>query len=167
MPVLILLAVILGVLAWQVMADRADLSQLAAARGWRLERITFAPFAPGWFLRSRSQRAYRLHYRDESGRLETRTCVVGGAQGFRLDPPRSEASASFAGSVRSKPRKRLPLPVRLVLGALLGCWAGAALGIGLCFVIYPGSNVAPAYGVIYGAPVGLLAGLAFVLWPRD
>lgn len=163
MGVLILLALILGALTWQVLADRADLSQLAAARGWRLERIRFAPFAPGWALRSRAQRSYRLHYRDASGRLETRTCVVGGAQGFRLDPPRSAASAFQHGGTR----KRLPLLARLVLGAGVGCWGGAALGTALCFVIYPGSNVAPAYGVIYGAPVGLLAGLVFVLWPRD
>jgi hypothetical protein len=167
MPVLILLALVLGALAFQVMTDRANLSQLASGRGWRLERITFAPFAPGWLTRSKSQRAYRLHYRDELGRPETRTCVVGGAAGFRLDPPSGVSSVSYSGTARSTPRKRLPLFARLLLGPFLGAWIGAALGIALCFVIYPGSNVAPAYGVIYGAPVGLLAGLAFVFWPRD
>ena len=50
----------------------------------------------------------------------------------------------------------------LILIALVG----AAIGVGLCFVIYPGSNIAPAYGVLYGGPAGLLAGLGFVLWPR-
>lgn len=87
MPTLILLALVAGAVAWQVLADRASLSQLASAKGWRLERITFAPFAPGWLARSKSQRAYRLHYRDALGRVETRTCIVGGAAGFRLDPP--------------------------------------------------------------------------------
>ena len=163
MPVLILLALVLGAAVWQVLCDRADLSQLASARGWRLERIRFAPFAPGWLTRSKVQRAYRLHYRDELGRLETRTCVVGGAAGFRLDPPSGSARASYGGP----PRTRMPLVARLLLGAFLGAWIGAAIGIGLCLVIYPGSNVAPAYGVIHGAPAGLLAGLAFVLWPRD
>jgi hypothetical protein len=161
MSVLLLLVLVLGALAWQVLSDRADLSQLAAGRGWRLERITFAPFAPGWLGRSKVERAYRLEYRDASGQLETRTCVIGGAQGFRLDPPRSSAST------RAVPRKRLPLVARLALGAFGGAWAGMALGIGLCFVIYPGSNVAPAYGVILGAPAGLIAGIVFVLWPRD
>jgi len=167
MSVLLLLVLVLGALVWQVLSDRADLSQLAAGRGWRLERITFAPFAPGWLGRSKVQRAYRLEYRDASGQLETRTCVIGGAQGFRLDPPRSSASVPFAGIARGATRKRLPLVARLALGAFGGAWAGMALGIGLCFVIYPGSNVAPAYGVILGAPAGLVAGIVFVLWSRD
>jgi hypothetical protein len=158
MGALILIAMLAGAFAWQYLADRADLFQLATARGWRLERITFAPFAPGWLLRSRHLRAYRLHYRDESGRLETRTCVVGGRQGFRLDPP--------AGSAVRVRRAPLPLLARLAIGAGGGLVAGMALGIGICFVIFPGSNIAPAYGVIYGAPAGLLAGVLAALLPR-
>lgn len=164
MPALVLLAAVAGLIVWQVLSDRASLSQLAAGKGWRLERISFAPFAPGWLTRSKYQRAYRLHYRDANGRQETRTCVVGGAAGFRLDPPSGSVGVSLG---RELPRQRWPLPARLLLGAFAGVWAGAAVGIAICWVIYPGSNIAPAYGVIWGAPLGLLAGLAFVLWPRD
>jgi hypothetical protein len=159
MGVVLLLVLVLGAFAWQVHVDRSQLAQLASAKGWRLERITFAPFAPGWLMRSKVQRAYRLHYRDGQGRIETRTCVIGGAAGFRLDPPRTGAQRG-----RGSP---LPLPARLALGAGLGLLAGPALGIAVCFAIYPGSNVAPAYGVIFGAPLGLLAGVLVALWSRD
>lgn len=158
MGVLVLLVLVLGAFVWQFLADRADLFQLATARGWRLERVTFAPFASGWLWRSKFQRAYRLHYRDESGRQESRTCVIGGAQGFRLDPPAGRASSLHRGP--------LPLFARLAIGVGGGLMAGMALGIAICFVIFPGSNIAPAYGVILGAPAGCLAGLAIALWTR-
>jgi hypothetical protein len=50
--------------------------------------------------------------------------------------------------------------------ALVGAWAGSFVGIAACLVIFHGSNIAPAYGVIFVTPVGFVAGLTFGLLRR-
>ena len=49
----------------------------------------------------------------------------------------------------------------IMLGSAAGLVLGLAIGIFGSMLLFRGSNIAPAYGVILGAPLGLLAGAAF------
>lgn len=153
MSVLVLLVLVGGAFALCFWNDARGIAELAAERGWRELRIAWAPFA-GFWTGNRHERKYWLRYRDEDGRDARRLCkVVGlfqGSAGVCLEP------VETPGSTLRLPR--LNRAGRTLVGAGAGAFAGCALGIALCLVIFPGSNIAPAYGVILGTPLGLLVG---------
>ena len=152
MSVLVLIVLVGGAFALNHWLDLRAIVQVATERGWGEVRISWAPFAR--FLASRrGERHYWLSYLDEGGRAVRRLCkVVGvlqGTAGVFLEP------VAAGSAPRARPMGRA---ARTVLWAGAGAFLGLGLGIAACFVIFPGSNIAPAYGVILGTPLGLLAG---------
>jgi len=161
--VLVLLALIGGGLGLQLFVDRRRILADVRDHGWSELRIRWAPLAR-WLTSRRSQRWYRLRYLDPRGDERRCLCRVDGS-GVLFEPPEPAESAMGLTGART-PAPRLARPAFVLVSALIGGALGLYLGIAACFVLYPGSNIAPAYGVILGAPLGLVAGLAFGLLRR-
>jgi hypothetical protein len=164
MSVLVLIALLATAFTIQYKLDVRGIVAEAAHRGWSVTGVSWAPLGGNWFGRSRNVRSYDLRYRDESGRFERCLCLVDGQTftgSFDVafeQVGRSKIATSSAWIAEKTASNRL---VGILVWAFLGAWAGAALGIGVSFLIYPTSNVAPAYGVIFGTPLGLIAGVLF------
>jgi len=151
--VLLLLLGVAGTIQYRL--DSGCIRALARERGWAVLGIAWVPT----LLRSRWERSYRLSYRAEDGRLERRVCRLvnpfDGAGGVALEPA---VGADELRGARALSPERLGRPVFVLLCAVAGLFAGCGFGIAACFALYPGSNIAPAYGVILGAPLGALGG---------
>jgi hypothetical protein len=164
MSALILLALIAGAFALQHLADRSSIAALAAARGWRVLRICWTPWTGASLGSSRALRHYRIDYQDESGRPQQRSCRLAcfyaGAAGVELDPL---PARSLSGAAPARP---LPGLLRAGMGAAVGAFAGGALGILGAFLLRPGSNIAPAYGLLLLTPIGALVGMAVGIFGR-
>jgi hypothetical protein len=144
----VLLALLTVAIVLQYKLDARRIVQAAAERGWAPHSVVWAPLARFGSLR-RSVRSYWLSFHDDGGRPARCLCLVGGPYGVHLEEP-------------GEPLHRNAAPSRLRTLALCaggGVFAGVALGIGACALLYPGSNIAPAYGVILGAPLGLGGGV--------
>lgn len=164
------LAVLVGAGFWlQHWSDTRRITGVAQELRWSIARIRWAPLAR-FVSGSRWERCYWLQYRDEKGRVARCLCRIRGFLGLgetlSFDRVSFEAVAAVeAGGAVVRPAAR-PRTVgeRLLLAlacAFAGAWVGAAVGIGGAFLTHPGSNVAPAYGVIYGVPIGTIAGALF------
>jgi hypothetical protein len=161
MDALVLIALIGGAFALCFWHDARGIATLAAEHGWRELRVAWAPLAR-FLAGRRNERHYWLRYLDERGRPVRRLCkVVGflhGAAGVFLEPVASAPPA------RARPPGRA---TRIVLWAVAGAFLGGNLGIAACFAIVPGSNIAPAYGLILGAPLGLVVGASLAALRRS
>jgi hypothetical protein len=156
MSVVVLVVLIAGAFALSYGVDTRNILRLAAERRWSEPRVTWTP---GSLLRSRAERSYWLRYRDEDGRAERRLCRVtsylDGPYGVTVEPAAPARVEREPGSPAAR-RVRL-----IVVSTAAGLFLGVALGILGAFALYPGSNIAPAYGVIFGLPAGLVAGVLF------
>jgi hypothetical protein len=162
MSVLVLIALLALAFWLQYVLDARNIVRLATERRWSAPRVTWTP---GSLLRSRWERSYWLRYVDEHGRPERRLCRVtswfDGPHGVHVEPTVSERAgrAEHVAIRIESPALRRLLSIAIWAGA--GTLIGLAVGIGGCLLLFPGSNIAPAYGVIYVAPVGLAAGALF------
>lgn len=159
MSTLVLIALIAVAFTIQVRVDAWNIARAASRRGWSVTRVTWTPWARGAALRSRAVRSYWLGYRDERGRLARCRCWVAnpfdGPFGVTLEP------AGVDDAEHGVPAARMGRARFIVLATSAGAFLGAALGIGGSLLLYPSSNIAPAYGLIVMAPVGLCAGALF------
>ena len=154
MSTLILVALLASAFALQLGLDVRSIARLAHGRRWSSARVTWTPWPRGAALHSRWERSYWLRYHDEQGRAQRRLCWVGPA-GIELEPIVPDARE------RGAARPHLRRARFLIATICIGTFLGAALGIAGAFALYPGSNIAPAYGVIWGTPLGLVAGVLF------
>jgi hypothetical protein len=157
MQLLVLFALIGAGFAIQCWLDVREIRREADGNGWRELAIAWTPFAPGSLLRHRNARSYWLRYRDRDGRWERRLCSVEGVFFLGSAEVAFDAGASESASYGGAPT----MPGRigtLTRWTCVGGFLGIALGIAASFVLYPTSNIAPAYGVILGGPLGLAAG---------
>lgn len=156
MSTLVLIALLAAAFTIQHRLDVRNIGRVAEERHWSTTRITWTPWTRGSALRSRWERSYWLRYRDEHGNHARRRCWVtnpfDGPAGVFLEPPSSVERA------RGAPLGRLQL---VAVATLAGGFIGAALGIGGSLLLFPSSNIAPAYGLFLMVPLGLGAGALF------
>jgi len=153
---LVLLLLMAAAVALQLFLDARNVGVVARQNGWSEWKLRWVPSLRRWLTGSRWTRSYWLHYRDEHGRGERRLCHVttnwsDGPAGVVLEPT--------VGAGVSRSRARRGSLFTITATAALGASVGLALGIVGAFLLYPGSNIAPAYGVILAGPVGMVAGL--------
>jgi hypothetical protein len=160
MSTLVLLALIGLAFALQYWADVRSIARAAEQRGWTVVRIRWTPWGGGAWLRSRWERSYRLQHVDGDGRTQRRLCRApmnwfDGAAGVSFEESTEEHdSATVQVANRSPQRVRV-----IALSVSAGAFLGMALGIGGSLLLYPSSNIAPAYGLILMTPVGVVVGL--------
>ena len=151
--VLVLIALLAAAVAVQVRVDVARIEAAARSRTWIPTRILWVPWAR-FFTSTRGPRHYAVRYRDPSGRDERRLCRVSGlldgACVFLEPAPLTTGPRPVRGP--------LPRAASIALGVGAGAFVGTALGILAAFALVPGSNIAPAYGVLLGGPLGALVG---------
>lgn len=157
---LILLLLIGAGFCAQYLLDLRLIRAWASERGWSTPAVRWAPFAPKSFRDSRWTRSYAVRLRDASGAWREGHChvcnlIFGSASDVLFD------ETAPRGSARRGPAPLLGRPAWLLAGGAIGSFLGAGVGILGSFVLYPTSNIAPAYGLLMLGPLGLIAGLAF------
>lgn len=120
-----------------------------------------------WWSGSRWERCCWIRYCDEGARTVLRRCRLSGSFGVgadvALDPVISErgrasgVDTSGSGS-RTWGLGRVPFTIVCIA---LGGVVGVAARIGGSMLLFPSSNIAPAYGILLGGPIGRMAGLIF------
>jgi hypothetical protein len=163
MSAFLLIALLAVALFLQIRSDIGRIGGLVRERRWSDAEVRWAPLV-GLLTGTRRERCYWLRYQDEDGRASRRLCRLSGlfgAAGVVLEPATVERGAR--GAVAVAPAPPLGRASAAVLFGLCGLFAGTALGIAASFVLFPSSNVAPAYGVLCGGPLGLLAGVVVAL----
>lgn len=169
--------VLIGAAAWfQWFSDSRTIAGMAEQCRWSISSLRWAPFAH-FFSRRRGDRWYRLGFVDDKGRRGMRLCRVRGWLGIGTTVDFDQATLEMptydpAALRPSCPSKPAPASTRsrlasTILCAISGAWVGAAVGIGGSLLIFHGSNIAPAYGVLFVAPVGFVAGFLFGLFRRS
>ncbi len=167
----VILFAMIGAAAWfQWFADSRTIASMAEQCRWSISSLSWAPFVR-WFSGRRGDRWYRLCFVDEQGRRGMRLCRVRGLFGIRttvdfdqktLEMPSYDNAPMHANLPTKKPPlSGLGRAGFAILCAFGGAWVGAMVGIAGSLLIFHGSNIAPAYGVIFVAPVGFVAGLLF------
>jgi hypothetical protein len=161
MSTFVLLVLIGSAFLIQYHVDARRILGIASENGWSALRVRWAPFARGWAMRSRAVRSYWLSYRDGSGRPERRLCLVGGGYGVRLEDACDQPGEPRLGSTGRGARAPASRLQTILVWTCVGGFLGLALGIGGSLLLFPSSNIAPAYGILLLAPLGLGAGLLF------
>jgi hypothetical protein len=153
MSTFVLVLLIAAAVGFQRQLDLRHIRQQVARQRWSEPRVRWTPLS---LLAGRMERNYWLDYRDERGQPARRLCrvtgLLNGPEGVLLE---ANVLGAAAPSHAARRRSRLEL---VLIGAGAGAFLGSALGIGLSLLIFRGSNIAPAYGLILGAPLGLLIG---------
>jgi hypothetical protein len=76
----VLIIAVLGGMAWirfsLHFSDKARIEAVARTKGWSDIRITWTPFAPGWF-GAQGERLYCISYLDEAGAPGRANCKTG------------------------------------------------------------------------------------------
>jgi hypothetical protein len=168
-----ILILLIGGSAWfQWFADSRTIASMAEQCRWSVSSLRWAPFAR-WFTGGRGDRWYRLCFVDEQGRRGMRLCRVRGWMGIGttvdFDPETLEMPSFGSAPARpGLPMKKTSMSAGAraaftVVCAFVGAWIGAAVGIGGSLLLFHGSNIAPAYGILFVAPLGCVAGILFGL----
>jgi hypothetical protein len=164
-PLFLVAALAAGFVVQRVFDTRV-IAGVAIERHWSVLRITWAPLAR-FLSGNKWERCYWLRYRDEDGNDSRRMARITGLLGLGasvvLDPASVERVERRTRGPRAiaAPRSAFSRTGLTLLCAFGGAWVGAAIGILGSFALYPGSNIAPAYGVILVTPAGILAGGCF------
>lgn len=158
MSILVLLALLAGALALQYRLDLGAVRQLASERRWSAPRLGWTPRT---LWNRRWRRTYWLHYRDESGRPTRRKCHLDGISGGNGAVELESIPTQYRTAARPREHTPIARAGRLALAAFIGLHLGLAAGVGGSFLLFPGSNVAPAYGVLWMGPLGLAAGVLY------
>jgi hypothetical protein len=175
MSTFLLITVLIGSAWIQHAIDARTIASMAEELHWSVSSLRWAPLAR-FFTSRKGDRWYRLAFVDEKGRRGTRLCRVRGWLGFgtsiefgpgTLDlPSYDDAHGSSSTPAQRVPSSGMSRIAFVILCAFGGAWAASALGIGICMLIFPGSNIAPAYGILFGAPIGGVAGVLFGVFRR-
>jgi hypothetical protein len=164
-PLLLVLAIAAGFVV-QHAFDTRVIAGVATERHWSVMQITWAPLAR-FLSGNKWERCYWLRYRDEDGNDSRRMARITGLFGLgasvMFDPAAVERVERRTSGPRAiaAPKSASSKIVLTLLFAFVGAWVGAAVGIAGSFALYPGSNIAPAYGVLFMSPIGILAGGLF------
>lgn len=157
MPTLVLIALLAGAFTLQYRLDVLNIGRAAGERRWNVLTVRWTPWS-GFLSGRRLERAYAVGIRDENGQPARCRCRV---TTFH-DP-----IGVFFESVTIDARER-GTPIsggrRLASIAVSGCvggFLGLALGVGGSLLLFPTSNIAPAYGILLTGPLGLGIGALY------
>jgi hypothetical protein len=179
-----LVFVIFGSIVLQYWLDAQRIKAMAREYNWSVAKIVWSPFARLWKA-NKWDRWYWFTYRDERGKAERKLCRVRGFLGIANSilfdgelvpayprpayavPPPPPFATNNRGGIDENEIDARPYPawfsriINVVALTCIGGFVGMAVGIFGCMAIFPNSNIAPAYGIIYVAPAGALLGFVY------